>query len=372
MALLKVEGFEGAGTTTGSGSGATLRDYIKSRYIVDNTFREGTNDSVRIVTGWGSGFALSWGGDTNADLNRFDIPLGGEFTEAIVGFAYQPRTTLEDVHNIMAFYTSTQEETQCELRVYENQHLICYNDQFNRINESIAMGALRPGRWHYIEIRMRQSATVGQIEIHVNGEQLINATNLDTQGDSGETFFDTIRFLGGEASSTTVTTEQVLIDDIYILDVTGAAPTNTFLGPTKVEGLFPTAEGATINFTPSTGTNNAALVDENPKNDDTDYNSSTDTASNKDLFAAGNLSTITGTIYGVQITAQARSTNGFPVGLQCIVAEGTPTQGTGNVIEVSTDSKYLSVQHLFEDNPDTAAAWVVAEVNGMEIGYEID
>ena len=155
------------------------------------------------------------------------------------------------------------------------------------------------------------------------------------------------------------------MDDIYADDA-------AFQGPMKIEALFPTAEGATINFTPSTGTDNALNVDENPKDDDTTYNSSADTPSNKDLFTTQNLSNINGGIQGVQITSMCRLDVAGSIGLQSIVAEGTPTQGTGAVVEVSSESWATAVQHIFETNPDTASAWATSEVDGMEIGYEID
>jgi hypothetical protein len=324
-----------------------------------------------VAEGFGFDKALSWGGDTNADLNFFYIPGGKKLTEAFVGFAFQPKETTKPNTSIMAFWNTTESEPQVELRLIHGRHLVCFNDQFVRMTDTVVMNALTPGKWHYIEIRMVHHNTTGIVEIKINGQQVLNATSQDTTGHSGVDFFDSIRFYGGEASSTTVESEQYLIDDVYLLDTTGSVNT-TFLGPIKIEPLLPTAEGATINFTPSAGTDNSANVDENPRNDDTDYNSSADTASNKDLFATANLSDVTGNIKGVQVTSQCRSTAGLPVGMQSIVAEGTPTQGTGSVVEVGSDNKFTAVQHIFEINPDTSAAWTAAEVDGMEIGYEID
>jgi hypothetical protein len=372
MTLLAIEGFEGLGTTNGSGAGSTVRDYITSNYITDNTLRTTTNGSMRIENGFNSGKALSWGGDTTADLNYFLIPYP-PVTEIIVGFAFKSSESYRATATILGIYNSTagSGEFQVDLRVVDGRNLICFSDVFVRLNGTYVPDVITPNRWHYIEMRVKFSATVGEIEIHVDGVQVLNATNQDTVGDGGALNYDSIRFQGGEGDSNTDTDLQWLVDDIYICDTNGSV-NNTFLGPIKVEELFPTAEGATINFTPSTGTDNSANVDDNPINDDTDYNSSSDTASNKDLFTTENLSLVTGNIKGVQITSQARSTSGLPVGMQSIVAEGTPTQGTGDVVEISSDSKYSRFSHIFETNPDTAAAWSAAEVDGMEIGYEID
>ena len=79
-----------------------------------------------------------------------------------------------------------------------------------------------------------------------------------------------------------------------------------------------------------------------------------------------------GGIIGVQITSDCRLDAAGSIGMQSIVAEGTPTQGTGAIVEVTSTSWSLAVQHIFEVNPDTSSAWSVSEVDGMEIGYEVD
>lgn len=307
MALLAIEGFEGAGTTEGSGTGGTnMRDYLKSKYVLYSSTVAAS--SVRVVAGYGSGKALSWGGNASADLNFLDIPLGINLTEGWVGFAIKPRLTQSVIlRPVIKWRSSTHSEDHVDMRILENMHLVFYRDQFSPLpgpDIQVTANVLQPDRWTYIEIRLLISNTVGEIEVKANGIQVLNETNLDTLGDSGATGFDTIRLLGGDGADDSDISEQWLIDDFYALDGTGSA-NNTFLGPIKVETLFPSAEGTTINFTPSTGTDNSANVDENPKTDDTDYNSSLDTASNKDLFAADNLTSIT-TINAVQVVNQAR------------------------------------------------------------------
>jgi hypothetical protein len=371
MALLAIEGFEGAGTTEGAGGAANVLDYIRSRY--DDEFQLSGNGRPRLVAGHGFGEALSWGGDTNADLNRFDIPLGAVLTEVFVGMWFKPRKTIEDdiVHHI-GFRTTAGVEDHVRFETIDNQHMIfSNNDGQVKIADTFVTNVFTPDAWTFIEMRIVINNTTGIVQVRRNGVEILNATNQDTLGDSNVDNIDTLRFYGNEAGSNTDVSEQWVIDDIYALDTTGSLNT-TFLGPVKVEALFPNTEGATINFTPSAGTNNALNVDDNPKDDDTTYNSSADTASNKDLFDTPSLSNITGNIRGVLVTNQARVDNPGPIGLQSIVAEGTPTQGTGAIVEIADTTTFTRVWHLFESNPDTSALWALAEVNDMEIGYEID
>ena len=361
MTLLILEGFDGAGTTLGSGSGADMRNYIGARYNYNSTTT--TTGSIRAETGWGFGQALSWGDDGGSDTHWIDLELGSSLATVYIGFAIRPGNRFARTQEIL-FQTwdgTTRDVVDC--RVNNTATLSFFRDSFVRLAPA-AYNVLRVNQWNYLEVKITHSATVGVIEVRVNGQEVLNETGLNTSA-SGSVTCSKIRLIGAEGQGLNDEDGQYLIDDLYVDDA-------SFQGPIKIESLLPTAEGATINFTPSTGTDNSANVDENPRNDDTDYNSSADTASNKDLFTTANLSNITGGIIGVQVTNDCRIDAAGDIGMQSIVAEGTPTQGTGSVVEVTDQANWAAVQHIFETNPDTASAWVVSEVNGMEIGYEVD
>jgi hypothetical protein len=59
------------------------------------------------------------------------------------------------------------------------------------------------------------------------------------------------------------------MDDVYVLDDTGPAPLNDFLGSCIVQTLAPTSLGSPSEFTPSQGSNHLTLVNENPPSDST-------------------------------------------------------------------------------------------------------
>lgn len=363
--LLRLEGFDGGGTTLGSAGFGQMVAYLESRYPAADLGL--TGNRVMTQNGWGSGYALSWGEASGAGSRYISIPVGTQ-TEIFVGLAIQPSVTPTSPQNgLISWMDEVSAVEHLEMQIVNGTHIAFYRGGGTLLASAPGM---KQGKWSYVEVRVVFSNTVGIIECRINGSQVINATGLDTIEGGASTSINAIRLTGARGADSTTATMQWLIDDVYILDTTGAV-NNTFLGPIKIETLFPNAEGGTIDFTPSTGTDNSALVDENPRNDDTDYNESADTASNKDLFAAGNLSVIDSGIVGVQITSDARLDAGSPIGLQSIVFENA-TQGTGSVIEVSSTTDYEAVQHIFELNPDTTAAWSTTEVDAMEIGYEID
>ena len=358
MAIVFLEGFEGAGTTEGTSSGADMRAYLEARSVT-SSFTTSTNGSPQVAPGWGSGKALKWGFDGNSDNNRFIMLLPSSLTTFYFGFAVRPWHQSNRDPELLRLRRSANNRDMLKVRFLNGSTLQFFKETFAVWHTTPVI--LKHGEWQYVEIKVTFSDTVGVLEVRINGVEVVNETGLNNDS-SGDTDFDELELWGGEGLSSD---ESVLIDDVYLDDA-------GFLGPIKIEAVLPTAEGATIDFTPSTGTDNALNVDENPRNDATDYNESADTASNKDLLAAGNLSEITGGILAVQVTANCLLDTAGDIGMQAIVAEGTPTQGTGPVVEVSDETNFEAVQGIFEVNPDTSSAWLVAEVDGMEIGYEVD
>jgi hypothetical protein len=358
-----LEGFEGAGATEGNSSGPDMRAYLTSRY--DNVnFETSANGSPRVGAGWGFGKSLGWGDDGNGELNKFEKLLDTPLSTIYVGFAVKTFDQFNrESADLLKMRDSGNNREVINCRFQHGRSIMFFKETFSLVPFQ-AVNVLRNEAWQYVEFKFTFNATTGEIVVRVNGVEVLNETGLDLDS-FGSTTVDQIQFYGAEGTAASNTNEQWFIDDIYIDD-------SQFQGPIKIEGLLPTAEGATIDFTPNTGTDNSANVDDNPRDDDTTYNDSADTPSNKDLFTTEDLSNITGGIIGVQVTSIAKLDSAGSIGLQSIVAEGTPTQGTGSVVEITSTTDYFAVQHIFETNPDTASAWSAAEVDGMEIGYEID
>ena len=106
---------------------------------------------------------------------------------------------------------------------------------------------------------------------------------------------DRIRFqLNGLNQFTTPT-----IDDVYVTN-SGAR-----LGESRVAALYPNADTADADWTPSTGTDHYALVDETTVNSDADYVAS-GTVGDLDLYETGDLPFVPDSIHAVQVTMCAR------------------------------------------------------------------
>lgn len=221
--------------------------------------------------------------------------------------------------------------------------------------------ALTVGTWYYLEVKATISDTVGVVVVRLNGTTVLNLTGIDTRNSANATA-NTVR-LGSTAATTGFSNDY---DDVYIFDATGSA-NNDFAGDCRVEQVLPSGAGATTAWTPSAGANYAA-VDEVPPNGDTDYVSSA-TAGQTDTYAFGDLSVASsGTVKAVQATVQARKDDAGSRSLALVTRPGS-TDRVGATQAVA--DTYVACPQLWDTNPDTAAAWTVAEVNSSQFGFRL-
>lgn len=208
--------------------------------------------------------------------------------------------------------------------------------------------------WYHIEIRVEISDTVGIIQCWVDGSLVVNASNVDTKNGGTNNTVDRIEM--GRTQGATYEWADFVIHD-------GTTP----IGVTRVIPLLPTADGAHTGFTPSTGTSHFAVVDETNPNDDTDYVSAA-TEGTKDSFAIADLPTGTWDVKAVQVSAAARRFDPGTKYLRPFVRTGAADfVGTSQVLSET----YRAIRHIWEQNPNTVAAWTEGEVDGLEIGVEV-
>jgi len=93
---------------------------------------------------------------------------------------------------------------------------------------------------------------------------MLNVSGIDTQ-QSGNAYATQAGFGGGANVGGTYD-----YDDDILMDTSGSTM-NDFIGDKRVLEQFPTGDGATMQFTPSTGIDGYAMVDEADPDDDTTY-----------------------------------------------------------------------------------------------------
>ncbi len=225
-----------------------------------------------------------------------------------------------------------------------------------------ASGEFELGQWYYVEFKATIApGTSGSFELRVNSTTALTQSSVNT-ANAATTQADRVRFLcTGSASN------GISLDDIYVCDNQGAIR-NDFLGDVVIEGLSPTAEGATIQWTPLTGTDNSAMVDDTDGPDGDDSYVSTAANGITDTHVFEDLGFITGNVLGVMVAYNARILSSGSRTLKAIARTGgTDFEGANNVLG---STGYVELNHIFEQNPNTTADWTVSDINGAEFGYK--
>ncbi len=231
------------------------------------------------------------------------------------------------------------------------------------------------GRWYYIELRILVgNAGVGESELRVDGDVWNKQLGRDTQV-TGNQWINEIWIANGETNGSGTTGSGLIfkIADFHAVSVQGGGNETGFQFPAVIDKLYPNAEVVgEIDFTPETGTDNSAMVDDNPQHDFDSTNNEANVATNKDRLLTGGsvpLSTA-GRVHAVQVLAMMKDTLDTAARTVRTVVFENLTEAVGPTQTLS-ESEWQSVYAIFEDNPDTSAAWLMADVEAAEIGYEI-
>ena len=229
---------------------------------------------------------------------------------------------------------------------------------------SSSSGLIAVNTWNYVEVLMTTHDSAGVITIRLNGVEVATGSSLDTQVGGTPNQIEIFGDGGGGASTW-------IVDDLYVVDTSGSAPTNTFLGDCRVELLVPNGNGNASELDGSDGnsTDNYLLVDELPEDEDTTYVES-DTLSDKDTYTYSNLSTISGTVYGVQTCPRWRKTDAGARSA-ATVARLSGTEVDSSDVSLSTTYSTEHGQGMIRETKPGGGAWTVTDVNDAEFGVKV-
>lgn len=248
--------------------------------------------------------------------------------------------------------------------VYDRTIRVCRGNMGGTVLADYAMPVPNWTDWLYFEVKCTLSDTVGVVEVRMNGQVIINLTNIDTKNAGTKTVFDSFGVSGNQVANGV----HNLMRDLYCCNGAGSV-NNNFLGDVTVETLYPSGDGSSSQFTGSDGNsvNNSLLVDEPNTVITTDYVEDS-VSGHKDLYAIANLARTSGPIYGVQVTDHLVNTDSGAVSAKVSLKSGS-TAAAGPAVPLVT--AYKTARKLWEQNPDTSAPWDVTTVNAIEAGVEV-
>lgn len=235
------------------------------------------------------------------------------------------------------------------------------------IARSTASNLFQTSTWLFMEVKVVIHDTNGSVLVKIGGITHIDATGLDTRN-GGTSGVITHIVLG--SGCTDYNLKSYFDDFMY---GNGTSEPSSPPGDARVEYLVPIADGAKIQFTPSTGTN-WGNVDEYSPPSDTDYNWSSEVGAT-DLFSMSNLSG-NGIVHGVQpVVRSAKDDAGYrlvkPVFYKPI--------GQGDTIRLYSDAapassvgdSFAYSRAILLTSPDTSSAWTVEEIADLQFGYAV-
>lgn len=234
---------------------------------------------------------------------------------------------------------------------------LCYSTGEKMYDTDVVAEADRPlpmKSWSYVEVKVVMHATSGSVTIRQNGITVASETGIDTIGAQSQITQFSFNWNGTYSDAIG---NEWWVTDIYLDDSDLRDPMNIWYQAAD-------AAGSAANFTPSAGSN-YQNVDDLGNDGDSTYNSSTATSTLDQI-------------------AHTDSLNVAPLALQpLVIARYVPT-GSANIkvgvlsgtthdqaaAEGLTDGYRGYVGDIYENDPNTAAAWTAANADAAETTYE--
>lgn len=349
MAIVWIEGFESYGDM------ADLRRGM----VGPNS----TTSGLAIVAGRYGGQALECNSATGGSI-FLPVPPASTY---IGGVAWRQSSGLSLVaQEIISFrglsnFGALSEHVSIDI---ESDGSITANRTTTELGSSSA-GVVSHNTWHYIEAKVFISNTVGTVDVYVDGSSVLSLTSQDTQNNSNrDANIIAVGFMGSN-------TNDSQRDDIYIADTTGLTNNDILVGPLAVETLTPNADGTTNNFTPLSGLDNYAMVDDGSSPDDDTTYVSSGTVSDQDLYAFSDMSGYSQTIdsvVAVEPMMHLRKEHSGARIVRTLARNGlTTTEGA----DQGCGTEYRYIREIYETDPDGGGAWDETAVNSAEFGIKI-
>jgi hypothetical protein len=216
---------------------------------------------------------------------------------------------------------------------------------------------LTPDTWHYIEVewKLTTSGNGGYAKVYVDGNEVIDTGAVNIANFS---FISSYGFrIGVQASTNQTAGNNFAFDDVYCMEIDGVEHTAP-LGACRVYAMRPTADATPNDWTPSTGSDNFALVDDTDV-DQTDYVDAT-TTGDDDHYTLGSLQN-TDTVHAMRIDVACEAVDGTPT-LHIGFDDGTADEEDLGTVATGSVQNF---HQTFEEDPSNAA-WTKSSAEAIE------
>lgn len=298
--------------------------------------------------------------------NLFMRPLDEEVSEMTIGFSFK----LESLPTILTssvFVSILNPSIQSIIGICVDPDGSLYinrnaNFRQRQVLQQSAPGLIQPNVWNFFELEIVLHATEGEFRVFMNGdpEPVLDVSGVNTLGAAGPARYLSLFFRGDFTSNSSDTIGYQSFDDVYVWD----EPIRR--GPIRIESLPVNGNGAHQDFSPLTGTDNAAMIDEVLPNID-DYVIGT-APGEYDQYAVQNLSSSAAEIFEVNVVALGQQT-GSTIRAVALGIESGAVVSKGD--DIYMGSGFARYERRLLLNPATGLQWTKAEVDALILRPEI-
>lgn len=360
MAILFFDGFDDYATVNNSQTGIPLGGWTISGNTSGSTPTTGTSRNPDAATVGNRHLYFS---NPTSSFVQDAVDLGTNYTALGGGFCMYVNQLMVDWYNatlkgerILAWYDQSN-VYQCELVLdYHGRFHFCRGSTILASSPLDGYAVLQQDIWSGIEWEIEFSQTVGEFRLWKDNVQIINATGLD----NCDTANANCRYVRVSVSNGLDT--DLYYEDFYLTDGVRIG------GNPLCISLHPTSDGGVNVWTALSGTDEFAMVDDGTSDGDTTYNQ-TSTVGDESRHGCEDLPSYITDVLAVGALAVLRKTDATAREARVLLNSGG-TESLGTTITLTTSYAGSRIAVL-ETDPNTSAAWTVANVNAVEVGYEV-
>jgi hypothetical protein len=264
------------------------------------------------------------------------------------GFRIPPNNSGNPHMIFSLFYNGTIENNRVlSLGLNSNNTLGLYTGYFGaggNLTEVVrSLRAVNDSSWHSVGWTFKTDPAAGASSVYIDGD--LGDPYFTFAGNTGAAHYTDFQ-LGVANGGGTLRYSDFFWGDLQT-DVKGDS---------RVFARLPNREGPILQWTPSSGAIHYQMVDENPPNDDTDWNSDR-TPGNEDLYGFPSIGIASGTVYAVQTNMLMKKTDiGFRSVAPVIQIGGVDYVGLTRAI---ADGSWLYYMQCWDQNDPAGNPWSV-------------
>ncbi len=328
--------------------------------VVGNLLQRWTGSAVNgitLLTGITDGTGLS--AKFDSQHATLELPWGSNNATVICSGSFKIGNVGSDTYMPTLIAFSDNGTNQLYLG-FDGSYRLAIKRGFWGTTIATSTNALAVGTRYHIEFKATLHGSAGVVEVRVDGSSvgwIPQTTGLNTKS-TANAYANGLIFQGNISGS------NYTVDDLVVMDTSGAAPLNDFLNDNKLITTFPAGAGSSTQFTPTGEAANYQCVDNVTPNDAIYVNDAT--TGHRDTYDITNLPNGTVPLHISVMRRHMKSDAGARSMNPVIKLGSTVVVGANQTTGLSW--LWSTTYHPLDPNGN---AWTLANANAIEVGQDV-